>query len=405
ADVRCLNPNQRAGLCVQITECQTLHQVLQQNSLSASEKQFIRESSCGDFRSNNNRPFVCCTGDTGYTRSRRLTPAFADYGDYDYGWNAAPATTSTRTLLFPSQDVRPWSFGSEPVNNRNPAQPAQQSTDGSSLLPQPPTCGAVSIDNKIYGGQDTDLNEFPWLVLLEYRRLSGNGLATSCAGTLINQRYVLTAAHCLTGRIAREIGPLVSARLGEHDTRTDVDCPRSGGACASAAQRVGIEETRIHELYQETTPNQLHDIGLLRLERSIRYSDSVQPACLPSVVAPEAKQAGQQYTVVGFGRTLQTARSPVKQKLAVGFVEPAQCKRKFAERKISIAPTQMCAGGKFAQDSCDGDSGGPLMRFRDNAWVLEGIVSFGYKCGLKDWPGVYTSVAAYDIWIKQNVRA
>lgn len=406
---RCINPNQRAGLCVQINECQTLYSVLQQTNLSPSEKQFVRESGCG--MGSDNRPFVCCTRDTGYTRSRRLTPSFSDYGDFfdngnnfDYGWNPAPTPPAPRTMLFPRQDRRPWSFGEESME-RSPVQGQSQQGDGSSLLPQPPNCGGVTIDNKIYGGEDTDLNEFPWTVLLEYRRLNGNGLSTSCAGTLINQRYILTAAHCLVGRIVREIGPLASARLGEHDTRTAVDCPNGGGTCAPEAQRLGIEEMRVHELYKETSPNQLHDIGLVRLERNVRYSKSVQPVCLPSVVAPETKQAGQQYTVVGFGRTLQTSRSPVKQKLAVSYVEPAQCKRKFAERKITIVPTQLCAGGKYAQDSCDGDSGGPLMRFRDSSWVLEGIVSFGYKCGLKDWPGVYTRVAAYDIWIRQNVRS
>ncbi|EDW59223.2 uncharacterized protein Dvir_GJ10404 [Drosophila virilis] len=409
---RCINPNQRAGLCVQINECQTLYSVLQQANLSPTEKQFIKASSCGVGQ--DNRPFVCCTRDTGYTRSRRVTSNFGDYADfsdlsegYDFDWNRSPNTPST--VLFPSADRRPWSFGIDEQtadSSRLQGQGQPQQVDGASLLPQPPTCGGVTIDNKIYGGEDADLNEFPWMVLLEYRRLAGTGLSTSCAGTLINQRYVLTAAHCLVGRIVREIGPLASARLGEHDTRSAVDCPAGGvRPCAPAAQRLGIEEMRVHELYKEKTPNQAHDIGLVRLERNVRYSNSIQPVCLPSVVAPEAKRAGQQYTVVGFGRTLQTARSPVKQKLSVGFVEPAQCKRKFAERKINIMPTQMCAGGKYAQDSCDGDSGGPLMRFRDNAWVLEGIVSFGYKCGLKDWPGVYTSVAAYDIWIKQNVRA
>ncbi|XP_062123891.1 LOW QUALITY PROTEIN: serine protease 7 [Drosophila sulfurigaster albostrigata] len=418
---RCINPNQRAGLCVQISECQTLYSVLQQPNLSPNEKQFVRESGCG--RGSDNRPFVCCTADTGYTRSRRITPNFPDYGDFgesfnnnfnsfDYGWNQAPSSDQ-RTVLFPRQETRPWSFGNEQSNDRGfgrsqtqqPQVQQQQQGDGSSLLPQPPACGGVTIDNKIYGGEDADLNEFPWTVLLEYRRLNGNGLSTSCAGTLINQRYIVTAAHCLTGRIVREIGPLVSARLGEHDTRTAVDCPPNGGACSPAAQRLGIEEMRVHELYKERPPNQMHDIGLVRLERDVRYSNSIQPVCLPSVVAPETKRAGQQYTVVGFGRTLKTARSPIKQKLVVGYVEPAKCRNKFAERKISIMPTQLCAGGEFSQDSCDGDSGGPLMRFRDNSWVLEGIVSFGYKCGLKDWPGVYTSVAAYDIWIKQNIRA
>ncbi|XP_033149902.1 serine protease 7 [Drosophila busckii] len=395
---RCVNPNQRAGLCVQINECQTLYSVLQQSSLSPSERQFIRASGCG--RGPDQRPFVCCTQDTGYTRSRRLTSNFADYYD-NLG-----TTPAQRAFVFPSENLGDgFGFGGNGGRVDNSlSQPVAAPGDGSSLLPQPPTCGGVTIENKIYGGDDANLYEFPWTVLLEYRRLAGSGLSTSCAGTLINQRYVLTAAHCLVGRILREIGPLSSVRLGEHDTRSSVDCPSGGGSCAPAAQRLGIAEARAHELYKESSPNQQHDIGLIRLLSNIRYSNSIQPICLPSVVAPESRQVGQQFMVVGWGRTLQTARSPIKQKLAVSFVAPEQCRRKFAERKISIVPTQLCAGGKYAQDSCDGDSGGPLMRFRDNAWVLEGVVSFGYKCGLKDWPGVYTSVAAYDIWIRQQIR-
>lgn len=214
ADARCINPNQRAGLCVQINECQTLYSVLQQANLSPTEKQFIKASSCGVGQ--DNRPFVCCTRDTGYTRSRRVTPNFGDYADfsdlsegYDFDWNRAPNTPST--VLFPSADRRPWSFGFDEQtadSSRLQGQGQPQQVDGASLLPQPPTCGGVTIDNKIYGGEDADLNEFPWMVLLEYRRLAGTGLSTSCAGTLINQRYVLTAAHCLVGRIVREIGPL-----------------------------------------------------------------------------------------------------------------------------------------------------------------------------------------------------
>lgn len=406
---RCVNPNQRPGLCVHINECQILYSVLQQPNLSQSVKDFIKDSGCG--KGLDNRPFVCCTRDTSYTRSRRLTPTFRDYEDFvenggnsnsfDYSWDAQPSPSPPQRnrFQFPQQNFAPWNSNND---DRTTVRPFGNGADGGNLLPQPPSCGGVSIDNKIYGGEDAGLLEFPWVVLMEYRRLAGGGLKSSCAGTLINQRYVLTAAHCVIGRIQREVGPLNSVLLGEHDTRSSVDC--AGNVCAPEAQRVGVEETRVHELYKNGAPNQVHDLALVRLERSVRYSDSVRPICLPSVVAPEMRRAGQQYTVVGWGRTLQSKTSPVKQKLVVGYVEPAQCQAKFAERKVSIAPTQLCLGAKYAQDSCDGDSGGPLMRFRDNAWVLEGIVSFGYKCGLKDWPGVYTSVAAYDIWIKQNVR-
>lgn len=66
----------------------------------------------------------------------------------------------------------------------------------------------------------------------------------------------------------------------------------------------------------------------------------------------------------------------------------------------------MCAGGVEGEDSCKGDSGGPLMwEKKDNFFEIVGVVSFGpRKCGLENVPGVYTKVYAYDSWIRQNVR-
>lgn len=65
----------------------------------------------------------------------------------------------------------------------------------------------------------------------------------------------------------------------------------------------------------------------------------------------------------------------------------------------------MCAGGKYAEDSCDGDSGGPLLRASQNYWYIEGIVSFGNRCGLQEWPAVYTRVNSYLDWITDNMRS
>ena len=79
--------------------------------------------------------------------------------------------------------------------------------------------------------------------------------------------------------------------------------------------------------------------------------------------------------------------------------------QKFKARNVNIASTQLCAGGEFAKDSCDGDSGGPLMRqVQGSNWYLEGIVSFGNRCGLEGWPGVYTKVSEYTDWIQANLK-
>ena len=188
--------------------------------------------------------------------------------------------------------------------------------------------------------------------------------------------------------------------MGEHDINQQIDCNEN--ICSSAALRVGIDQIIPHENYKDKSTNKENDIGLVRLDRNIRYSNSIKPICLPSVLTTDSRSS--QFTVAGWGRTLSNQKSPIKQKLAMTLVDQQKCVKKFAERKVKIVDSQLCAGGIYAEDSCEGDSGGPLMRVRNGAWVLEGIVSFGFKCGLKDWPAVHTRVTSYDTWIRSKIR-
>ena len=54
----------------------------------------------------------------------------------------------------------------------------------------------------------------------------------------------------------------------------------------------------------------------------------------------------------------------------------------------------------FLLDTCQGDSGGPIMMYTaSQQWVLVGVTSYGIGCGLPNYAGVYTRIAAYQNWI------
>lgn len=196
----------------------------------------------------------------------------------------------------------------------------------------------------------------------------------------------------------------MNVRLGEWNMDTNPDCIQysSGQICATPPVDVGIEETIPHPEFGEKQNNYYHDIGLIRLSSDVAYTDYIKPVCLPSRQLRSLPNA--EVFVAGWGRTLTSKRSSIKQKLSLPIVDFDTCRSRFASRNISLHDSQICAGGKFREDTCDGDSGGPLMSVRGGSWFVEGIVSFGFRCGLEGWPAIYTRVNAYTDWIQQNLR-
>lgn len=87
-----------------------------------------------------------------------------------------------------------------------------------------------------------------------------------------------------------------------------------------------------------------------------------------------------------------------------------KCMAKYVRSSVTLGPGQICVGGLDAQDSCSGDSGGPLMLSKKVKGVgalnyQVGIVSFGPSiCGLPDKPAVYTFIEHYMDWIYDNMR-
>lgn len=91
---------------------------------------------------------------------------------------------------------------------------------------------------------------------------------------------------------------------------------------------------------------------------------------------------------------LQVVRLPI--------LPNSQCQQMFlsAGHVKAIRDTFVCAGyTDGGKDSCEGDSGGPLMVQKNGRWQLVGTVSHGIKCAEPNLPGVYMRTSAYRPWI------
>ncbi len=234
---------------------------------------------------------------------------------------------------------------------------------------------------RIFGGVPTTIDKHPWQVAI-FIDSPDNRRKFLCGGSLIYQRWILTAAHCLADTTPAGI---IHVKAGVTDYN-------ASGGWLDAKQIVK------NPSYNSITHE--NDIALIELKTP--PSDSI------SQVIPLAGSAtalgGKELEVTGWGK-METGTQPNKLMVAyVPYVDNAEC-NKPESYDGRIKPTMMCAGKKGI-DSCQGDSGGPLVlgKNRDEA-ILVGVVSFGEGCGEPNKFGVYTRVSAFRDWIHRTVNA
>ncbi|XP_029711324.1 CLIP domain-containing serine protease B4 isoform X1 [Aedes albopictus] len=268
-----------------------------------------------------------------------------------------------------------------------------------------PHCGRQFTD-RIVKGNLTELDEYPWMALFQYKKPKGFGFY--CGGALINTRYVLSAAHCFVGlRYGWEV---IKVRLGEWDVESDEDCTGTDDErnCAPPIQEFDLERIIPHEGFSVKSNNKVHDIALVRMSGDAQYSNFVAPICLPEpgCVANMKRLMDGVLIASGWGKTENSSASRYKLYTKLHCSNYEDCKANYIARKaISLTEGQFCAQGDAGQDTCNGDSGGPLMKQigEQARYYVTGVVSFGpSKCG-EQLPGVYTKVEHYYKWIVQKI--
>jgi len=236
----------------------------------------------------------------------------------------------------------------------------------------------------IVGGQTASRGSLPWQVSIQTSR-------HFCGGTVINKRWILTAAHCFSGSGADNGVKIVA---GDHKLyHTE-----------GSEQNIGLYRSYVHPQYNSRT--MLNDIALLKLTRDMRFDSYTQPACLPKKANSGTDYVtGDTVVVSGWGRLSSGGHSPSELKMVkVPFISDRTCnKREVYNRKI--LSSMICAGRlRGGQDSCQGDSGGPLVKLVDGKWTVLGVVSWGAGCAGYNKPGVYTRVAEFENWIANTIN-
>ncbi|EDV55464.1 melanization protease 1 [Drosophila erecta] len=245
-----------------------------------------------------------------------------------------------------------------------------------------PNCGFLSPKALQNEKHQAHISESPWMA---YLHRSGELV---CGGTLINHRFILTAAHCIS-----EVDSL-TVRLGEYNSLTSVDC--DGSDCNPPSEDFQVELSFRHRGYSKI--NRIHDIGLLRLAKSVRYKVHIKPICLITNTTLQA-QIGRLHRLVvtGWGRSAAQYTNHIVKSIRVTREPWSVCSKTYLKTRPW---TQICVSHQSGE-ACSGDSGGPMGHaVRHNGrvvFVQVGIVSYGNSKCLS--PSVFTHVMPYINWI------
>ncbi|RVE47478.1 hypothetical protein evm_007889 [Chilo suppressalis] len=187
------------------------------------------------------------------------------------------------------------------------------------FLPNRTICGLLSDEDRIFGGENAALDEFPWLARIKY--LLNNGKEVyACAGSLITNNYVLTAAHCAVNLTIKEV------RLGDWNTDTQPDC--QGRVCNDPEVDVLITQVYIYPEYSKSDTFK-GDIALLQLQKPVQFSDFIRPICLPTTeeIIKQDNSSESVFWTAGWGKTEYERKSNIKQKLALNAVPIDYCRK------------------------------------------------------------------------------
>jgi secreted trypsin-like serine protease len=241
---------------------------------------------------------------------------------------------------------------------------------------------------RIIDGTNASTSDWNYIAALVYKNQDAYE-GQFCGGSLINERYVLTAAHCVDGLQEQGLDVIVGINNLNNASFEGVRTP--------------VKSIFVHHWYEASTLN--HDLAILELAEAVSSNIATPVATAVDRTRPYLAD-GTSLKVAGWGSTTPEYGNPtspaILQELTVPLVNQTICSQTFAGIEDSVHAVNFCAGTPIeGYDSCRGDSGGPIII--EDTGVQLGLVSWGStRCGEQNTYGVYTNLSPYESWIEQT---
>ncbi|XP_022788298.1 prothrombin-like [Stylophora pistillata] len=265
-------------------------------------------------------------------------------------------------------------------------------------------CGKPTLTRRgrIVGGTKVEAGHNPWQVSLWNKKANKH----FCGGSLVSERWIVTAAHCLTLGGKSLLPSDIEVRLGKLYSKK---------AEPSREQIISPDRIVFHHHYDSGRADYDADIALIHLKTDVIFTDYVRPIYLPLPSIDddsELLKTGNIGVITGWGRKRETGREVLRRmhQVKVPIVDQVLCQA--AHKKHTVTSNMFCAGyyNGTLGDACAGDSGGPLAIDNgqsasddDQRWVLAGVISWGDGCGRIGKYSVYTRVSKFVHWIDFHV--
>lgn len=243
------------------------------------------------------------------------------------------------------------------------------------------TVNDTMMSGLVHGGHDAGCKA-GWTVSLS----RNEGSQFFCGGTIIDKRWIVTAAHCLR-----------KSHLFKDVLITTSDLKQKN-----------LSKRRIK--YPGFVYPSVHDIALIELSEDIKFDGKyARKMSLPK----DHVKGGVSCIVSGWGRMNAAGDKPEEDELQMGKVQTYSQDQLVAYNLVNPGYPYMYIGASGPDGNvgaCKGDSGGPLV-CPNNAGDLElqGVVSYAIaSCGKKKLrgnvlPDFYIRVSKYLPWIKATL--